>query len=92
MIDKFRPMSFFNPRNKSFIIETYLSCLEEGLQDTKISSRRYNNLKREEWDALYDLKEDPNVVIKDFIYYQTFRNGYIMCLRDQLFRVVWLLY
>ena len=32
-------MSFFNPRNKGVIIETYLSCLEVGLQDTKTSSR-----------------------------------------------------
>ena len=81
-------MSFFNSRNKGVIIETYLNCLEEGLQDTKISSRKYNNLRKEERNALYYLKDDPNIVIKDFIYYQTFRNGYILCLGDQYFRVV----
>ena len=33
--DGFRPKSSFNPRNKDVIIETYLSCLEERLQDIR---------------------------------------------------------
>ena len=48
---KFRPKSFFNPRNKDAIIKTYLSYLEERLLDIKIHSRRYNNLTKEERDA-----------------------------------------
>ena len=43
--------SFFNPKNKDAIIQTYLSCLEERLLDIEIPSKRYNNLTKEERDA-----------------------------------------
>ena len=33
--NKFRTKSFFNPRNKDAIIETYLSCLGERLMNIK---------------------------------------------------------
>ena len=60
----FRPKSSFNPRNKDPIIETYLSCLEERLLDIEIPSKRYNNLTKDECDALYRLKDDPSIIIK----------------------------
>ena len=62
--DKSRPKSTFNPRNKDTIIETYLSCLEERLLDIDISSKKFNNLTREECNALYNLRDDPTIIIK----------------------------
>ena len=62
--EKFRPKSSFNPRNKDAIIETYLSCLEERLLDIEIPSKRYNNLTKDERDALYSIKDDPYIIIK----------------------------
>ena len=62
--DKFRSKSSFNPRNKDAIIETYLSCLEERLLDREIPSRGYNNLTKEERDALYSLRDDSTIIIK----------------------------
>ena len=61
---KFRPKSSFNPSNKHAIIETYLSCLEERLLDIEIPLKRYNNLTKDERDALYSLKDDPSIIIK----------------------------
>ena len=54
--DNFRPKSPFNARNKDDLIETYLSCLEERLLDIEIPSKTYNNLTKDERDALYSLK------------------------------------
>ena len=62
--EKFRPKSSFNPRNKDVIIEIYLSCLEERLLDIEIPSKRYNNLTKDERNALYSLKGDPSIIIK----------------------------
>ena len=62
--DKFRPKSSFSQRNKDAIIETYLSCLGERLLDKEIPSRRYNNLTKEECDALYSLRDDSTIIIK----------------------------
>ena len=62
--DKFRPKSSFNSRNKDIIIETYLSCLEEKLLDIEIPSKRYNNLTKEDRDALHSLKDDTSSVIR----------------------------
>ena len=56
--DKFRPKSTFNPRNKDTITKTYLSCLGERLLDIEISSKRFNNLTREERYTLYNLRDD----------------------------------
>ena len=62
--DKFRFKSTFNQRNKDTIIETYLSSLEERLLDIDISSKRFNNLTKEERNALYNLRDDPTIIIK----------------------------
>ena len=58
-----RSKSFFNPRNKDTIIETYLSCLEERLLDIEIPSKRQNNLTKEERDTLYSWR-DSTLIIK----------------------------
>ena len=63
-VEKFKPKSFFNPRNKDTIIETYLSCLEERLLDIEIPFKRYNNLTKDGHDALYSLKDDLSIIIK----------------------------
>ena len=62
--DRYRPKSSFNPRNKDFIIDTYLSCLEEGLLGIEIPSKRFNNLTKEEREVLYSLKDDRTIIIK----------------------------
>ena len=61
--DRFRPKSSFNSRNKDVIIEMYLSCLEERLLDIEIPSKRFNNLSKEEREALYNFKDDPTIMI-----------------------------
>ena len=61
---KFRPKSTFNPKNKNIIIETHLSSLEEKLLDIDVAKDKFNNLSREERDALYSLKNDNAIVIK----------------------------
>ena len=62
--DRFKPKSSFNPKNKDVVIETYLSCLEERLLDIEIPSKRFNNLIKEEREALYSLKDDHSIIIK----------------------------
>ena len=42
----------------------YLSSLEEKLMNIEIPQSKYNNLTREKRSALYNLKNDKNVVIK----------------------------
>ena len=61
--DRFRPRSSFIPRNKVVIIDTYLRCLEERLLDTEIP-KKFNNLTKEEQEALYILKDDASIIIK----------------------------
>ena len=39
--------------------------MKERLLDTEITSKRFNDLKKEEWGALYSLKDDPRIIIKD---------------------------
>ena len=58
------PKSTFNPKNKDVIIEIYLSCLEEKLVDIDIPKDKFNNLSKEERDAIYSLKNDNSIVIK----------------------------
>ena len=53
-------------RNKDVIIETYLGCLEERLLDIEIPSKRFNNLTKEEREALYSFKYCPSI-IKDYV-------------------------
>ena len=36
-------------------IETYVSCLEERIMDIDIPSKRFNNLTKDERNALYSL-------------------------------------
>ena len=62
--DRYRSKSSFNPRNNDFIIDTYLSCLEEGLLGIEIPSKRFNNLTKEEREVLYSLKDDHCIIIK----------------------------
>ena len=62
---KFKPKSTFNPKYKDVIIETYLSSSEENLLDIYIPKDNFNNLSKEERDALYSLKNDNTIVIKD---------------------------
>ena len=38
--------------------------MEERLLDIEIPSKRYNNLTKDERDALYSLKDDPTIIIK----------------------------
>ena len=62
--EKFRPKPTFNPRNKDTVIETYLAGLEKRLLDIDISSQRFNNLIKEERNALYNLRDGQNIIIK----------------------------
>ena len=62
--EKFKPKSTFNSRNKDAVIKTYLSSLEERLLDIETSSKRFNNLTKEERNALYNLRDDPTIIIK----------------------------
>ena len=61
---KFRPNSTFNSKSKDVVIETYLSSFEEKLLDIDIPKDKFNNLSKEERDALYSLKNDSTIVIK----------------------------
>ena len=61
---RFQSKSNFNLRNKDAAIELYLSILEEKLMSIEIPQNKYNNLTWEEWRALYDLKNDKNIIIK----------------------------
>ena len=57
-------ITIINPRNKDTVTETYLSSLEERLLGIDISSKRFNNLAKEERNELYNLRDDPNIMIK----------------------------
>ena len=61
---RFKLKSTFNPRNKDAAIEIYLSNLEEKLMNIEIPQNKYNNLTREKRRALYDLKNEKDIVIK----------------------------
>ena len=62
--ENFRAKSSFNSRNKDYVIETYLSSLEEGLLDIDISSKRFNNLIEKECNAPYNLRDDPPITME----------------------------
>ena len=64
VLDQFQPKSTFNPRNTEVAIEVYMSSLEEKLMKIEIPKDKYNNLTSEERQALHDLKNDKNIVIK----------------------------
>ena len=59
---KLRLMWSLNPKSKDTVIETYLSSLEERLLDIDISSKRSNNLTKEERNSLYNLRDDPTII------------------------------
>ena len=60
---KSRVKSTFNPKNKD-VTETNLSFLQERLLDINIPKDKFNNLSKEDREALHSLKNDNNVVIK----------------------------
>ena len=62
--EKFSPESTFNPRNNDIVTETYLISLKKRLLDTDASSKRFNNLAKKERNTLYNLIDDPNIIIK----------------------------
>ena len=55
----------FHPKNKDAAIELYLSSLEEKLLKIKVPLDKFNNLTKEDWDALYNPRNDETIVIKD---------------------------
>ena len=63
-LDQFKPKSTFNPRDKDTVIEVYMNSLEEKLMKIEIPKDKYNNLTSKERQALHDLKNDKNIVIK----------------------------
>ena len=63
-LGKFKPKSTYNPRNKDAAIEIYTSSLEEKLKKIEILKNKFNNLTSKERKALYDLKNDKNIIIK----------------------------
>ena len=63
-LDQFKPKSTFNPRNKDAVIEVYMSSLEGKLMKIEIPKDKYDKLTSKERQALYDLNNDKNIVIK----------------------------
>lgn len=62
--DRFSPNSSFNSKNKDAMIETCLRCLNKRLLDTEVTSKRLNNLAKEEREALLSVKGNPSIIIK----------------------------
>ena len=64
IINPFKKKSKFNPKRKDAAIEIYLSRLEEEIfaLDKKLS---YSNLTKQERHALYSLRDDTSVIIKE---------------------------
>ena len=64
IINPFKRKSKFNPKRKDAAIEIYLSRLEEEIfaLDKKLS---YSNLTKQERHALYSLRDDTSVIIKE---------------------------
>ena len=60
----FKKKSKFNPKNKDAAIELYLSRLEEEILALENKSK-YSNLTKEERNAIYSLKDDTSIVIKE---------------------------
>ena len=62
--DPLKKKSKFDPKRKQEAIELYLSRLEEEISslDYKV---RYSNLKKGERDAVYSLKNENSVIIKE---------------------------
>ena len=64
IINCFKKKSKFNPKRKDAATEIYLSCLEEEIfsLDKKLS---YSNLTIGERQAIYSLKDDSSIIIKE---------------------------
>ena len=60
--DTLRSKSSFN-RSKWNVLKETLSFLEERLLDTEIPLKRFENLTKEEWEALYRLKDDSSIIM-----------------------------
>ena len=60
----FKKKSKFNPKNKDAAIELYLSRLEEEILALE-NNTSYFNLTREERNAIYTLRDDPSIIIKE---------------------------
>ena len=63
--NSFRPKSKFNPSNTDAAIELYLSQTEEKLLSLTEIKLTYYNLTRAEQEAMYNLKNDQSIVIKE---------------------------
>ena len=63
--NSFRPKSKFNPSNTDAAIELYLSQTEEKLLSCTEIKLTYYNLTRAEQEAMYNLKNDQSIVIKE---------------------------
>ena len=61
----FKHKSKFNPPKSYAAIELYLSRLEQKLLNLGPIKYKYNNLNREERKALYDLRNDTSIIIKE---------------------------
>ena len=62
----FKKKSKFNPKNKDAAIELYLSRLEEEiLALQKNFNSKYSNLTKEERNAIYSLRDDNTIIIKE---------------------------
>ena len=59
------PKSKFNPSNTDAAIELYLSQTEEKLLSLTEIKLTYYNLTRAEQEAMYNLKNDQSIVIKE---------------------------
>ena len=66
IINPFKKKSKFNPKRKDAAIEIYLSRLEEEIfaLSKKLS---YSNLTKEERHALYSLRDDTSIIIKEAV-------------------------
>ena len=64
IINPFKKKSKFNPKRKDAAIKIYLSPLEEEIfaLDKKLS---YSNLTKQERHALYSLRDDTSIIIKE---------------------------
>ena len=61
----FKPNSKFNPPKNDVAIELYLSRMEEKLLNLGPIKHKYNNFTQEERKALYDLRNDSSIIIKE---------------------------
>ena len=63
--DPFRPKSKFNPKNQSAYVEMYLDCIEKDIMLIDEKGSKLSNLFHGERKALFDLKNDKSIVIKE---------------------------